>query len=75
VIREYDRSTDGGMKWDCVGRGEQIWRAIGVAFTEEAIFWGTDSGYDSGQTRNFIVRTVGPAPSKRCSKSSVLVMG
>jgi hypothetical protein len=50
------KSADSGLKWACVGGGEQIWRAIGVAFTEEAIFWGTDSGYDTGQTRNFIVR-------------------
>ncbi|WP_435076766.1 WD40/YVTN/BNR-like repeat-containing protein [Halococcus sp. AFM35] len=28
-----------------VGRGSQRWRAVGLAFTSEAIFWGKDSSY------------------------------
>jgi hypothetical protein len=28
-----------------VGRGSQRWRAVGLAFTPEAIFWGKDSSY------------------------------
>ena len=38
------RSTDNGDTWQIVGRGSQLWRAVGVIFTEDALYWGTDAG-------------------------------
>lgn len=32
-------------EFEPVGRGSQRWRAVGLAFTPEAIFWGKDSSY------------------------------
>lgn len=50
------RSADGGRAWSLIGGGSQQWRAVGVCFTSEAIYWGTDAGSDAGMTPNFIIR-------------------
>lgn len=50
------RSTDGGSSFSCVGKGQQNWRAIGVAFGEDAVFWGTDAGRDKKEFENRILR-------------------
>lgn len=50
------RSEDRGVNWQLVGGGSQLWRAVGVVFTPESVFWGTDAGSDAGTTPNFIVR-------------------
>ncbi len=50
------RSFDGGVRWETVGSGNQLWRAVGVVFTADALFWGTDAGSDTGDHQNFIVR-------------------
>ena len=49
-------STDGGSTWESVGEGTQLWRAVGVVFTPEAVYWGTDAGSDAGDTPNVVVR-------------------
>lgn len=49
-------SKDQGATWNLVGGGSQQWRAVGVAFTAEALFWGTDAGSDTGTTPNYIMR-------------------
>jgi len=38
------RSNDNGDSWEIVGQGSQLWRAVGVSFTEDALYWGTDAG-------------------------------
>lgn len=38
------KSTDNGDTWMLIGQGSQDWRAIGVCFTKDALFWGTDAG-------------------------------
>jgi len=48
------RSVDNGDSWELVGQGNQLWRAISVVFTEDAIYWGTDAG--SVSDRNYIIR-------------------
>jgi hypothetical protein len=48
------RSTDNGITWDTVGSGSQLWRAIGVCFTPDSIYWGTDAGSVTDQ--NHIIR-------------------
>ena len=50
------RSTDLGVSWQQVGGGSQLWRAIGVAFREDAVLWGTDAGIDAGSFQNVAVR-------------------
>jgi hypothetical protein len=50
------RSLDAGVCWQEVGGGSQLWRAVGVAFTAEALFWGTDAGSDAGMHPNFVMR-------------------
>jgi len=50
------RSTDGGSTFSCIGKGEQNWRAICVAFGQDAVHWGTDAGRDAGSFRNRILR-------------------
>lgn len=37
-------SPDGGKTFITVGEGSQKWRAIGVAFKESKLCWGTDAG-------------------------------
>ncbi len=38
------RSGDYGDTWEKIGGGSQNWRAEGMVFTEDAIYWGTDAG-------------------------------
>ena len=49
-------SVDDGQTWEPIGEGSQLWRTVGVVFTPEAVYWGTDAGLDAGDTRNHIVR-------------------
>jgi hypothetical protein len=42
------RSTDRGESWETVGSGSQLWRAVGITFRPDAVFWGTDAGSDAG---------------------------
>jgi hypothetical protein len=35
-------SGDGGMSWLKIGSGDQIFRAVSLIFTEDAVYWGTD---------------------------------
>ncbi len=49
------RSED-GHRWETVGRGSQQWRAIALAFREDAVLWGTDAGLDAPHYANRIVR-------------------
>lgn len=39
-------SDDGFRSITYIGSGSQIWRSAHVVFTEEAVYWGTDSGFD-----------------------------
>ena len=48
------RSFDHGDTWERVGGGSQQWRAIGVVFTRDYLYWGTDAG--SVPDQNYIVR-------------------
>lgn len=48
------KSTDNGDTWECIGEGNQDWRAIGVCFDEKYITWGTDAG--SVPDQNHVVR-------------------
>ena len=38
------KSLDNGDTWQLIGQGSQDWRAIGVCFTKDALYWGTDAG-------------------------------
>lgn len=49
-------SRDGGATWQVVGGGSQEWRAIGVAFAPDSVYWGTDAGLDAGTTPNALMR-------------------
>jgi hypothetical protein len=49
-------SRDGGESFHMIGTGSQVWRAVSVLFTPEAVLWGTDSGFDHDHRRNYIVR-------------------
>ena len=49
-------SRDGGASFEPIGGGSQIWRAVSVLFTPEAIFWGTDIGIDHPDQPNYLVR-------------------
>ncbi len=49
-------SADGGVTFQTIGRGSQIWRAVSLLFTPEAVFWGTDAGIDAGAQENYLVR-------------------
>lgn len=48
------RSNDNGNTWDLIGKGSQLWRAIGLSFTENALYWGTDAG--SVPNPNYIIK-------------------
>lgn len=50
------KSTDGGDRWIEVGGGSQLWRAVGVGFRADALYWGTDAGSDAGNHPNFVMR-------------------
>lgn len=49
------RSLD-GEHWDCIGEGSQLWRAVGLAFVDDAVLWGTDAGTDADHFANVAVR-------------------
>ena len=49
------RSHDYGATWRQVGGGSQLWRTVGLAFTHDAVYWGTDAGSVVGQG-NYVVR-------------------
>lgn len=38
------QSKDNGETWRLVGQYSQDWRAIGVCFTKDHLYWGTDAG-------------------------------
>ena len=38
------KSLDNGDTWELIGQESQNWRAIGVCFTKDALYWGTDAG-------------------------------
>ena len=48
------RSNDSGNAWELIGGGSQQWRAVGLAFRSDAIYWGTDAG--SVSNRNYVMR-------------------
>ncbi len=50
------KSSDGGDNWRQVGGGSQLWRAVGLAFRPEAVYWGTDAGWTAGNHPNYIMR-------------------
>jgi hypothetical protein len=50
------RSYDNGDTFELIGEGNQLWRAVGVSFTEDSIYWGTDAGSDSGTHPNYIIK-------------------
>ncbi len=50
------RSRDYGRTWILVGGGSQKWRAVGLCFTPNAVYWGTDAGSDTGLTTNHLMR-------------------
>jgi hypothetical protein len=52
------RSDDLGSNWVVVGSGSQAWRAVGLAFRDDAVYWGTDAGSDAGPELNRIIRWV-----------------
>jgi hypothetical protein len=45
-------STDKRVNFQKIGSGSQRWRAVSLLFTEEAVFWGTDSP----ENQNWIYR-------------------
>lgn len=49
------RSPD-GQDWQQVGGGSQLWRAMGLGFTPDAVVWGTDAGLDAPHFDNALVR-------------------
>jgi len=50
------KSADGGDNWKKVGGGNQLWRAVGLAFRPEAVYWGTDAGWTAGTHPNYVMR-------------------
>ena len=48
-------SGDTGASWELIGAGRQQWRAVGLIFTPEYLYWGTDAGSDVG-TANYVIR-------------------
>lgn len=50
------KSNDRGDFWQLVGGGSQLWRAVGLIFRPEALYWGTDAGSDAGDHPNYIIR-------------------
>ncbi|HID54379.1 MAG TPA: hypothetical protein EYP41_20370 [Anaerolineae bacterium] len=49
-------SADGGITFQTIGQGSQLWRAVSLLFMPEALFWGTDAGIDAGDQENYLVR-------------------
>ncbi|MCD4652368.1 hypothetical protein K8T06_00350 [bacterium] len=50
------KSHDKGVTWEEIGFGSQQWRAIGLVFKSDAVYWGTDAGLDAGNTPNMFIR-------------------
>jgi hypothetical protein len=50
------RSDDQGDTWRRIGGGSQLWRAVGLTFRADGLYWGTDAGSDAGTHPNFVVR-------------------
>ncbi len=50
------KSVDYGLSWNRIDGGSQLWRAVSIIITPEALYWGTDAGSDAGDTPNYIVR-------------------
>lgn len=48
------KSQDNGDTWEIVGQGSQLWRAVGISITKDALYWGTDAG--SVLDPNFIIK-------------------
>lgn len=36
-------SSDGGQSFTPIGQGSQMWRAVSLVFTKEAVYWGSDN--------------------------------
>jgi len=49
-------SRDGGASFEAIGSGSQIWRAVSVLFTPQAVYWGTDIELYSDDQPNYVVR-------------------
>lgn len=50
-------SDNDGKSWNLVGFGSQLWRSVGLMFTEKYIYWGTDSGGSyAGTWKSRVVR-------------------
>ena len=50
------RTFDLGKSWEIIGQGSQLWRATGLVFTKDCLYWAMDAGRDTGTTPSFIVR-------------------
>jgi hypothetical protein len=81
-------STDGGVSFQIVGAGLQLWRACSLLFTPDAIYWGTDIGIDHNDQPNYIIklarrtgdinkiqRTYGPSYYSTHLIDNILVIG
>lgn len=82
-------SDNGGKSWDTVGFGSQLWRSVGLMFTEKYIYWGTDSGGPyAGTWKSRVVRMnretrhieeifflPGPCHSSAILKNDLMVIG
>ena len=61
-------SDDGFKTIHYIGSGRQMWRSAHVVFTEEAVYWGTDSGFDDSagiyrwDRSNMEVAKIHPSP-------------
>lgn len=60
-------SSDNGNTWKVVGEGSQIWRAIGLCFTENNILWGTDAGSVEDQNAIYSMNRLTKDVSKICN--------
>lgn len=60
------KSIDNGDTWEIVGEGSQLWRAVGVSFTKDSLYWGTDAG--SVSDPNYIIKM----DRKSCKLEKVL---
>jgi hypothetical protein len=49
-------SGDGGRTWRVEGSGRQDFRAVGLAFTADGVYWGTDAGIDAEDYPNRLLR-------------------
>jgi hypothetical protein len=49
-------SRDGGDTFTPIGQGSQLWRAVSLMFTPDALYWGMDAGVDAEDQINYLVR-------------------